>query len=251
MDFKNASARFKSKQANAQTGEGAQPRQHDFAESYRIRSRMIGVLIHDARLNAERSIEECADLLKVTPVEMQAWEFGDSTPSLPQIELLAYYLGVPVSHFWGTDTLEAKNGRHADIQTEYVAVRNRMIGAMMRQARDDQGLTLEAISEGSDIPVDLLAQYEMGEVPVPMHELSVLSSILKKNTSYFLETSGYIGEWLQMREEWKHFLELPDEKRQFAANPRNIGFIEIAIMFSKMPVEDLRQVGASILDITR
>ena len=74
---------------------------------------------------------------------------------------------------------------------------------------------------------------------------------MKKNTSYFLETSGYIGEWLQMREEWKHFLELPDEKRQFAANPRNIGFIEIAIMFSKMPVEDLRQVGASILDITR
>jgi len=84
-----------------------------------------------------------------------------------------------------------------------------------------------------------------------MHELSVLSGILKKNTSYFLESSGYIGEWLQMREEWKHFLELPDEKRQFAANPRNIGFIEIAIMFSKMPVEDLRQVGASILDITR
>lgn len=250
MDFKNASARFKSKQANAQS-EGAQPRQHDFAESYRIRARMIGVLIHDARLNAERSIEECADLLKVTPDEMREWEFGDSTPSLPQIELLAYYLGVPVSHFWGTDTLEAKYGRHADIQTEYVALRNRMIGAMMRQARDDQSLSFEEVSEASAIPVDLLAQYELGELPVPMHELSVLSSILKKNTSYFLETSGYIGEWLQMREEWKHFLELPDEKRQFAANPRNIGFIEIAIMFSKMPVEDLRQVGASILDITR
>lgn len=251
MDFKNASARFKSKQANAQSGEAGKPRQHDFAESYRIRARMIGVLIHDARLNAERSIEECADLLRVTTEEMQAWEYGDSTPSLPQIELLAFYLGVPVSHFWGTDTLEAKYGRHSDIQSEYVALRTRMIGAMMRQAREDLGLTLETMSTESAIPADLLAQYEIGELPVPMHELSVLSGILKKNTSYFLETSGYIGEWLQMREEWKHFLELPDEKRQFAANPRNIGFIEIAIMFSKMPVEDLRQVGASILDITR
>src|SRR4051794_30695130 len=105
MDFKNVSARFNSK--NAQSGDGAQPRQHDFAESYRIRARMIGVLIHDARLNAERSIEECAGLLRVTSEEMQAWEFGDSAPSLPQIELLAFYLGVPVSHFWGTDTLEA------------------------------------------------------------------------------------------------------------------------------------------------
>jgi len=251
MDFKNASARFKSKQANAQSGEAGKPRQHDFAESYRIRARMIGVLIHDARLNAERSIEECADLLRVTTEEMQAWEYGDSTPSLPQIELLAFYLGVPVSHFWGTDTLEAKYGRHSDIQSEYVALRTRMIGAMMRQAREDLGLTLETMSTESAIPADLLAQYEIGELPVPMHELSVLSGILKKNTSYFLETSGYIGEWLQMREEWKHFLELPDEKRQFAANPRNIGFIEIAIMFSKMPVEDLRQAEASILDITR
>ncbi len=251
MDFKNASARFKSKQATTGLGEGAQPRPHDFVESYRIRARMIGVLIQDARLNAERSIDECAQLLRVSVDEMQGWESGDSTPSLPQIELLAYYLGVPVSHFWGTDTLEAKNGRHADIQSEYVALRNRMIGAMMRQARDELGVQLEEINEASAIPVDLLVQYEMGELPIPMHELSVLSGILKKNTSYFLETSGYIGEWLQMREEWKHFLELPDEKRQFAANPRNIGFIEIAIMFSKMPVEDLRQVGASILDITR
>lgn len=249
MDFKNVSGRFK--KANAQSGEGGQPKQHDFAESYRIRARMIGVLIHDARLNAERSIQECADLLRVTPEEMQAWEYGDSAPSLPQIELLAFYLGVPVSHFWGTETLEAKVGRHSDIQSEYVALRTRMIGAMMRQARDELGLSLETISQESAIPVDLLTQYEMGELPIPMHELSVLSSILKKNTSYFLETSGYIGEWLQMREEWKHFLKLPDEKRQFAANPRNIGFIEIAIMFSKMPVEDLRQVGASILDITR
>lgn len=54
MDFKNVSGRFKSK-ANAQS-DGVQPKQHDFAESYRIRARMIGVLIHDARLNAERSV---------------------------------------------------------------------------------------------------------------------------------------------------------------------------------------------------
>lgn len=251
MDFKDASARLKSKQANTQSGGGKEPHQHDFAESYRIRARMIGVLIHDARLNAERSIDECADLLRVTPEEMQAWEYGDSTPSLPQIELLAFYLGVPVSHFWGTDTLEAKYGRHTDIQSEYVALRTRMIGALMRQAREELGLDLNAVSTDSAIPSDVLAQYEMGELPVPMHELNVLSSILKKNTSYFLESSGYVGEWLRMREEWKHFLELPDEMRRFAANPRNIGFIEIAIMFSKMPVEDLRQVGASILDITR
>lgn len=251
MDFKDASARFKSKQTASQSAEGSQPKAHDFAESYRIRAKMIGVLLRDARVNAERTIQDCAYLLRVEPEVMQSWEYGESVPSLPQIELLAYYLGVPVSHFWGTDTLESKYGRHVDIQAEYVALRNRMVGALLRQAREELHLSQEEVSQSSAIPLEQLNQYELGELPVPMHELSVLSGIVKKNTSYFLETTGHIGEWLALREEWKHFLELPDDKRQFAANPRNIGFIEIAIMLSKMPVDNLRQVGASILDITR
>jgi hypothetical protein len=53
-----------------------------------------------------------------------------------------------------------------------------------------------------------------------------------------------------MREMWKHFSNLPDEVRQFAANPLNVGFIEIAIMFSQMPAERLRRVGESVLNIS-
>ena len=252
MDFKDASARFKSKKAAAaQEQEGAQPKAPNFAESYRIRAKMTGVLLRDARLNAERTVEDCAFLLRVSPEEMLAWEMGDAVPSLPQIELLAYYLGVPVSHFWGTETLESRHGRHIDIQLEYIALRNRMVGALLRQAREEQNLSLEDISKASAIPLENLTNYELGDLPIPMHELTVLSGLVKKNTNYFLESSGHIGEWLAMREEWKHFAGLPEEKRKFAANPRNIGFVEIAIMLSKMPVENLREVGASILDITR
>ncbi len=250
MDFKDASARFKAKKADVQEG-AQQPKTHDFAESYRLRAKMIGVLLRDARMNAQRTIEDCAYLLRISPEDMEAWEFGEATPSLPQIELLAYYLGVPVSHFWGTETLEAKHGRHIDIQLEYVALRNRMIGALVCQAREEEKLSLEAVSEASNLPVEQLRSYEMGEIPIPMHELSVISGIVKKNTNYFLESSGHIGELLATREEWKHFNELSEEKRRFAANPRNVGFIEIAIMLSKMPVDNLREVGASILDITR
>jgi len=249
MDFKDASARLKAKKGNQE--EQSQPKTHDFATSYALRAKMIGVLLRDARLNAERTVEDCAYLLRVPAEEMLAWEFGDAVPSLPQLELLAYYLGVPISHFWGTDTLEAKHGRHVDIQLEYIALRNRMIGALLRQSREELNLTVEALSLNSHIPVEQINRYEMGELPIPMHELTVLAGSVNKNTSYFLEGSGHIGEWLAVREEWKHFTSLRDEVREFAANPRNIGFIEIAIMLSKMPTEQLRDVGASILDITR
>jgi len=250
MDFKDASARFKSKKAQTPDGEGAQPKPHDFAESYRIRAKMLGVLLRDARVNAERGIEDCAYLLRVSPEEMQAWEFGEAVPSLPQLELLAYYLGVPVSHFWGTDTLEAKVGRHIDIQLEYLALRNRMVGALLRQAREEAGLSLEQLSEASSVPVERIHYYELGESAVPMHELTVLANSVKKNLSYFLESSGHIGEWLAIREEWKHFSDLPEDVRQFAANPLNIGFIHIAKALAEMPTEKLRQVGESVLNIT-
>ena len=100
------------------------------------------------------------------------------------------------------------------------------------------------------LTVEQIQQYESGDIAIPMHELSVLANAVDKRMEYFLESSGHIGELLAMREEWKHFAELPDDIREFAANPLNIGFIEIAVMLSQMPAEKLRSVGRSIIDIT-
>jgi hypothetical protein len=106
------------------------------------------------------------------------------------------------------------------------------------------------LSEISGIPADQINAYEFGELPMPMHELTVLANGVKKNINYFLESSSHIGELLTLREEWKRFIQLPDEIRQFAANPINVGFIEIAILFSQMPTDQLRRVGESVLNIT-
>jgi len=250
MDFKDASARFKKKR-EGQDGEAALPKPTDFAESYRIRAKMVGVLLRDARTNAGRSIEGCAQMLKVSTQEIEAWEFGDSAPSLPQLELLAYYLGVPVSHFWGSETLEASQEKAIDAQTEYLALRNRMVGALLRQARQEDNLSVEELSQTTGLPIEQINSYELGEIPLPMHELTVLASGVKKNVKYFLESSSHVGEWLEIREEWKHFTDLPEDVRRFAANPRNLGFINIAFMLSQMPTDKLREIGESMLnDIT-
>lgn len=248
MDFKDLSNRFKkSRQADDAT---AQTQPFDFSESYRIRARMVGVLLRDARLTAGRRIEDCADLLHVPVEQIEAWEYGDSVPSLPQLEILAYFLGVPVSHFWGANTLSGDQARRAAAQTEYLALRDRMIGILLRQAREAQELSQAALSETSGLPVEQIATYELGEASIPMHELTVLANAVKKNESYFLESHSHIGEMLMMREEWRHFSDLPEDIRRFAANPLNLGFIEIAIMLSQMPTDRLRRIGESMLDIT-
>ncbi|MFN8378793.1 MAG: helix-turn-helix domain-containing protein [Anaerolineae bacterium] len=247
MAFEDISARMK--QARAETA--TEPKTAaDPAESFRVRARMVGVLLRDARMAAERSQEDCGRLLHVGAAQVDRWELGDETPSLPQLELLAYFLDVPVSHFWGLTTREQSAHDFARVQQEYLALRDRMVGVLLRQAREEAGLSLAALSSATGIPADLIEQYELGELPAPMHELTVLGNAMRKNLSYFLESSSQLGELLALREMWKHFASLPEDLRQFAANPINVGFLEIAYMLSQMPTDRLRRIGESVLNIT-
>lgn len=230
----------------------AQPeaKELDVDEYYRLRAKMLGVLMRDARLNAARTEADCANIFGINVETFQAWEFGDISPSMPQLEVLAFYLGVPISHFWGQSTLQDEYADRHAAESEYVNLRNRMLGVMLRQAREEANLTIAQLAEDASLPIEKVQQYETGEVPIPMHELTVMARSVNKTMSYFMNSTGTIGELLATREEWKHFSELPEDIRAFAANPVNIGFIEIAIMLSQMPTDKLRRVGSSIVDIT-
>ncbi len=248
MTFEDFSARMKQAQ---EAGQGAPTTAHaDPAESFRVRARMVGVLLRDARVAAGRSLNDCGRLLHVPAAQVEQWELGDETPSLPQLELLAYYLDVPVSHFWGTTTREQSAHDFARVQHEYLALRDRMVGVLLRQARESAGLSADELSGRTGVPADLIGQYELGELSIPLHELTVLASALHKNLSHFLESSSQLGELLALREMWQHFASLPEDLRQFAANPINVGFLEIAYMLSQMPADRLRRIGESILNIT-
>lgn len=250
-DFGDVGARLAAqRKSKAAAAEDASDRPYDHVESYRLRAKMLGVLIQDARLSSARTLDDCARLLKVDPAVVASWEFGDDVPSLPQLELLAYYLDVPISHFWGQDILEGEKGRKTDAQTEYMQLRNRMVGALLRQAREEREISVAQVAEAAHITPETLEHYEAGLLPVPMHELAVLSTVVQKNMQYFMEGDSFIGLLLQTREEWKQFASLDADIRQFAANPLNLGFIKIAMMFGKMPAEELRQIAAGILEIS-
>lgn len=248
MDFKDLSTRFKATRAGDPDERDSVGDAH--AESLRIRAKMVGVLLRDARAQVGRSLDDCAQLLGTTAELIERWEFGEEAPSLPQLELLAYYFDVPVSHFWGTDTYEATHREATSAQTEYLALRDRMIGALLRLAREQRGLSQADLAERAGLTADQIERYELGEQTMPLHELSILAHGVDKNMSHFLEQGSHLGAWLAMREQWEQFNELPDEIRRFVANPLNAGFIEIAIMLSQMPADRLRRVGESILGIT-
>ena len=57
-----------------------------------IRAKKLGVLIRDAREKSGKSMEECAKAMGLSADELKAVEFGERSPSLPELEILAYYL---------------------------------------------------------------------------------------------------------------------------------------------------------------
>lgn len=247
-DFQDFASRFKKAQADEpEISQDSEAPVIDAGQSLRLRAKMFGVLMRDARIAARRSIDDVSRHLRLSPHTVEAWELGEEVASLPQVELLAFFLDVPVSHFWSIKTIESV--RRTSPQEEFLEIRNRVVGLMMRQAREEIGMSLADLATYTDLEADLLEAYEMGQ-PIPFNELAVIASGIQRSMTYFLETSSQIGDILSSREKWKHFNNLPHELREFAANPQNIGFIEIALAFSRMSADTLKSIAVSMLDIS-
>src|SRR3990170_1901854 len=101
-----------------------------------LRTKKLGVLIRDARLAARRTPEECARAMGVSKVLLRAYEEGRRAPSLPEVESLAYYLELPMEHFWGKSVVSDDAPQMQSVDLPQLAqLRQRIIGALLRQER--------------------------------------------------------------------------------------------------------------------
>lgn len=216
-----------------------------------IRSKKLGVLIRDARMAARRSVKECADAIGSKPGIFRAYEEGRRAPSLPELETLVYYLDLPIDHFWSR---EIKSNAPLPIETldlsKLLAVRQRKIGALLRQERTNASISIRNLAHETGISGARIKAYELGERPIPLPELEVLVSTLGGRVETFFDRSGPIGQWLTNEEAIQNFLELPEELRLFAAQPVNRPYLELAMKLSAMSKDKLRSVAEDLLDIT-
>lgn len=250
MSFSDAAARMKKINA-AKEDADAQAKQVDLEELYALRARMLGVLVRDARVASGYAVEDIADTVNVSVDTVVNWEFGREVPSLPQLELLAYFLQIPVSHFWGSETLLEQQTRRGIDGDEYQAVRNHMIGIMLRTQREALQWTVEQVAEAIGLDnSEVLVLYEQGRVPVPMTVIVALASVLKVNLSYFLEDTGRIATFFEVREALKAFEDMPEDIREFVSKPSNQAYIRVAMSLAHMPTEALRALAEGLLDIT-
>jgi transcriptional regulator with XRE-family HTH domain len=223
----------------------------DIKSQITIRSKKLGVLIRDARIAARRNLKECADAIGVKSGIFRAYEEGRKAPSMPELEALVYFLDLPIDHFWGRETKSNRPLPHETLDLpKLMAVRQRKIGALLRQERMNKSISIRNLALETGISSSRIKAYELGERSIPLPELEALVSVLGGRIETFIDRSGPIGQWLSNEEAIRDLLELPDELRQFVALPVNRPYIELAMKLSSMSRDKLRSVAEDILDIT-
>jgi transcriptional regulator with XRE-family HTH domain len=217
-----------------------------------LRNKKLAVLILDARIASGRTIEECASILGVSFEQFQAYEHAEVAPSLPEIEMLAYFFNIPVSHFSGNTALSANGAQEERMRKlhQVIDIRQSIVGTLLRKARDEKGLSIEVLSKRTGVAAKEIEEYELGEQPVPIPVLEVLAGTLGRAMIEFQDTHGPVGAWLREQRTLDQVSEMPDHLQDFVFKPINRPYLDIAKRLSEIDVDKLRAVAEGLLEIT-
>lgn len=215
-----------------------------------LRNRIIGVVLRDARRRASWTEAECADALGVPPTAIADYEEGRTPVSLPELEALGYMLGIPIDRFWEDKPRSPIEEERPDFQLT-LKLRHRIVGALLRQARLEAGMTHEDVAEIVERSPAEIASFEHAETPLPVAELDLLGRHFGLPLEHFLDgQEGTVGAWHRQQAIDRRFHELPDELQSFVVKPINVKYLEVAVRLSQMPASKLRGIAEGLLEIT-
>lgn len=217
----------------------------------KLRAKKLGILLKDARSLAGKTLKECGEAIGVSGSTISSYERGQSSPSLPELEMLAYFLGVPIQRFWKEFVLSSEETLlDRTSPQEIYTTRNTQIGEILLHSREKLNLTYDEITEKTGISYGRMKRFENGDSPAPLPELELLSNVLGLTIGEFFEDETEIGKWITSQESISKFVDLPVELQAFATKPVNRPYLEVAFKLSQLSADQLRQIAESILEIT-
>lgn len=217
-----------------------------------LRRKIAGVLLQGVRLRVGKSKKECADAIGVSVAQLTAFEEGRKDIALPQLELLAYTLNVPVSSFFKDREQEKLLAEEPQLPIDQMmALRQRIVGVLLRQARTEAGKSQKELAQAVGISPRRLTHYEYGQRPIPLAELQQIAEALRLPMTYFLDEGvGRVGQREQVQSQFERFSELPDDVREFVSRYTNLPYLRVAIRIADMDADRIRKIAEGLLDIT-
>jgi transcriptional regulator with XRE-family HTH domain len=189
--------------------------------------------------------------LGVAVSRFTSYEDGTRAISLPELELLARYLEVPLSTFQATASLndEAKEARLPNPEL-FLPLRHRIVGAHLRQLRQEKDYTQADVAEMLGCSASSISDYEYGRRAIPVADLEVICRGMGVTLDTFFDRDSEVGQWHQLHAEFEKFKELPQGLREFVLRPINRSYLDLAMKLASMPAGQLRAIAEGILEIT-
>ncbi len=206
-----------------------------------IRRKIMGVALRQARLAQGRSLEDCAGVIQASAEEVAQIERGARDLTLPELEVLAAYLQVPVS---AVISGQLPTGDAAKVLSPQVrALRRKIIGALLRKAREAAGKDAAEVAAALGVAPETVQQYERGQLDIPAAQLVVASDILQTPLESFLQSPPSTS--LSPSAD----ADLPEEMRTFIASPQSRPYLQLAMALSHLSPQALRALGEALLGL--
>ena len=216
-----------------------------------LRRKILGVKIRHARTRAGLNMKEVGQALGISDSLVSDIEFGRRDVSLPQLEVMALIFNIPVLYFWSDVVIEEPNLNFPTL--EAIALRQRIIGVLLRQARIEAGYSQEDVASYLGISTSRISSYEFGKADIPLQELEALANHFQVSFDFFLDQGirpGYSNGNSPSLDDIAAYSQLPHNIREFLSNPANILYVNIAMKLSNLSAETLRALAEGLLEVT-
>lgn len=219
-----------------------------YQQVIKLRTKMLGAMLREVRQKSGKSIKDSADLIGTSPSTFSSYEHGRKAISLPELEVFAFRIDHPLKEFISprTEREEEEASFNADA---LITLRQKMIGASLRQRRKELDLTIRELSEATGVSEYSIGSYERGERAIPLPELEILLHELDQSVEDYVDRDGPIGRWIAERRACRQVLALPKDLREFIADPDNEAHLRMAQRLSELSTDRLRQIAESLLDL--
>lgn len=216
-----------------------------------LRRKILGVKIRHLRLRSGLNLKEVGEALGISSGLVSDMELGRRDVTLPQLEVMSLLFNVPVAYFLSDIPLEETKRDFPTLET--IALRQRIIGVLLRQARLEAGRSQEDLAEVLGVPASRISSYELGKTEIPLPELEILANHVNVSLNYFIDQglsqNNASGETVSL-DEITQFSDLPKDIREFLTNPANLLYIRIAMSLSELSADTLRALAEGLLEVT-
>ena len=206
--------------------------------------------IKQVRTRKQQSIHNCAMILDISKVNYLKFESGEKPLSLPEIELLATYLGIPLQNLFDEGPVKDDSLiiLQDEVQPQYRNLRQKMIRARMNAEKTKKGLSLEDLHQQTGIPLESLKFYENGDLPIPIHHLIKISKVLSLPMNAFFNQEIIAESGASQQKDqpnWQQEFPESDAEKRISAGEAHSP-LEIAI--SMLPIEDQAAMAKTLLE---